>query len=67
MQKLEISDIKDLKVKEIDMKLNSLRTSLFNYKMQIATSGLKQTHYIKIAKKNIARLLTVKNLKKGEE
>ena len=52
----------------IDNKVNELRKQLFDFRMQKGTSGIEKPHVIKVAKKNIARLLTVKNSKtKGEK
>lgn len=63
MQKLELSEISGLDNKQIDAKVKEARTSLFNMRMQKAASGLEKPHAVRIAKGNIARLLTVKNSK----
>lgn len=63
MQKLELSEISGLDNKQIDAKVKEMRTSLFNMRMQKAASGLEKPHTVRIAKGNIARLLTVKNSK----
>lgn len=63
MQKLELSEISGLDNKQIDAKVRELRTSLFNMRMQKTASGLEKPHAVRIAKGNIARLLTVKNSK----
>jgi large subunit ribosomal protein L29 len=39
---------------------DELRLDLFKMKMQKTTSGVEKPHLMKVAKKNIARLLTVK-------
>ena len=66
MQKLELKEINGWNVSEIDAKVNELRRNLFEYRMQMTTSGLEKPHFVKVAKKNIAKLLTVKASKKGE-
>ncbi|MDD0854500.1 50S ribosomal protein L29 [Halobacteriovorax sp. GB3] len=63
MQRLKIEDIKGWDAKQIDAKTAEMRKALFDYRMQKSTSGLEKPHLIKIAKKNIARLLTAKNAK----
>lgn len=66
MQTLKFEDIKGWDAKQVDAKVSELRKELFNMKMAKSTSGLEKPHFIKIAKKNIARLLTAKNVK-GEK
>lgn len=66
MQTLKFEDIKSWDAKQVDAKVSELRKELFNMKMQKTTSGIEKPHLIKIAKKNIARLLTAKNVK-GEK
>lgn len=63
MQRLKIEDIKGWDAKQIDAKTAEMRKALFDYRMQKSTAGLEKPHLIKIAKKNIARLLTAKNAK----
>ena len=63
MQKIELSEISGLDNKQIDAKVKEMRTNLFNLRMQKAASGLEKPHAVRIAKGNIARLLTVKNSK----
>ena len=53
-------DIKKLDDKALDRKVAELRLDVFQMKMQKTTSGIEKPHLIKEAKKNIARLLTVK-------
>ena len=63
MQKLDYSEISGMDNKQIDAKVREFRTELFNMRMQKAAAGLEKPHAVRIAKGNIARLLTVKNSK----
>lgn len=53
-------DIKKLDDKALERKVAELRLDVFQMKMQKTTSGIEKPHLIKEAKKNIARLLTLK-------
>lgn len=53
-------DIKKMDDKALDRKVAELRLDVFQMKMQKTTSGIEKPHLIKEAKKNIARLLTLK-------
>ena len=64
---LKVSDIAAMDEKAIMSKLNESRKELFGLKMDKRTSGLEKPHQLKIAKKNIAKLLTVLNQKKGSK
>ena len=64
MQKLEFKDIKGWSTKEIDAKVSEIRKSMSDLRMQKTTSGIEKPHHLKVAKKNIAKLLTAKA--KGE-
>jgi|GEM_PF-1600259 large subunit ribosomal protein L29 len=61
MAGLKQEEIKDMDSKAIDAKVQSIRVELFNIRMQKAATGaVEKPHTLKIAKKNIARLLTQK-------
>ena len=64
---LKVSDIAAMDEKAITAKVSEFRNELFGLKMDKRTSGLEKPHKLKIVKKNIARLLTVLNQKKGNE
>jgi large subunit ribosomal protein L29 len=53
-------EIKKMDDKALDRKVAELRLDVFQMKMQKTTSGIEKPHLIKEAKKNIARLLTLK-------
>jgi large subunit ribosomal protein L29 len=61
---LKTSEISKLSVKEINEKVASLKNELFNKKFNKFTTGTEKSHLVKELKKDIARLLTVKNAKK---
>ncbi len=60
---LKTSEISKLSVKEINEKVVSLKSELFNKKFNKFTTGSDKPHLVKQLKKDIARLLTVKNAK----
>ena len=62
---LKAEEIKKLDDAALDRKVSDVRVELWGYKMQMGTSGIEKPHLIKVAKKNIARLLTEKNSRKA--
>ena len=58
------SDFSKLSDKELTEKVASLKTELFMKKFNKFTTGNEKPHTVKLLKKEIARLLTVKNAKK---
>ncbi len=60
---LKTSDISKLSAKDINEKVASLRSELFNSKFNKFTTGSEKPHRVKEIKKDIARLLTQKNAK----
>ncbi|BAL81259.1 MULTISPECIES: 50S ribosomal protein L29 [Caldisericum] len=66
---MKIQQIRDMTDQEIENTLKTLRKELFNLRFQLATHQLHNPARIRIVKKDIARLLTVKRereLKKEE-
>ena len=63
MSVLNVSEIKGWDAKAIDAKVTEMRVEMFNLNMQKVASGIEKPHQLKILKKNVARLLTVKNAK----
>ncbi len=57
---LNNDEVKNMDEQAIERKLSELRLDLFKMKMQKTTSGIEKPHLLKDARKNIARLLTVK-------
>lgn len=66
MKKLEMSDIQKLDQKGIEAKVAELRGELFQIRMQKSAAGIEKPHQIRVAKKNIARLLTAKSAQGGK-
>jgi large subunit ribosomal protein L29 len=61
---LKTSEISKLSAKELNEKVATLKSELFNNKFTKFTTGSDKPHTVKQIKKDIARLLTVKNAKK---
>ena len=61
---LKSSEFSKLSVKEISEKVSSLKGELFTKKFTKFTTGTDKPHAVKGLKKDIARLLTLKNAKK---
>jgi large subunit ribosomal protein L29 len=62
---LKAEEIKKMDDAALDRKVSDFRVELWGHKMQMSTSGIEKPHLIKVAKKNIARLLTEKNSRKA--
>jgi large subunit ribosomal protein L29 len=62
---LKSSEISNLGAKELNEKVATLKTELFNKKFNKFTTGSEKPHVVKGLKKDIARLLTAKNAKKN--
>lgn len=54
-------EIRELSPEELDKKIEESRKELFNLRFQMATSQLENTSRVKIVKKDIARMLTIKH------
>ncbi|MFL5784761.1 MAG: 50S ribosomal protein L29 [Bacteriovoracaceae bacterium] len=61
---LKTADISKLSAKELNGKVASLKSELFNNKFTKFTTGTEKPHVVKQLKKDIARLLTFKNAPK---
>lgn len=61
---LKNSEFSKLSVKELTEKVSSLKSELFTKKFTKFTTGTDKPHVAKALKKDIARLLTLKNAKK---
>ncbi|TDJ04358.1 MAG: 50S ribosomal protein L29 [Deltaproteobacteria bacterium] len=62
---LKAKDIKKMDDAGLDRKVSDIRVELWGLKMQMSTSGIEKPHVFKLAKKNIARLLTEKSSRKA--
>ena len=54
-------DLRDLTSDELDRKLAETRQELFNLRFQSVTGALENSARLKLAKREIARILTVRN------
>jgi large subunit ribosomal protein L29 len=63
---LKVSEIKKLDAEAIQQKVTELRRELFNIKLQKNTTSIEKPHLLKELKRDIARLLTVSNLKESK-
>jgi large subunit ribosomal protein L29 len=58
---LRARDLRDLTSDELDRKLAETRQELFNLRFQSVTGALENSAQLKLAKREIARILTVRN------
>ena len=64
---LKMNEISTWDEKAILGKIEALKNEVFSMRMQQSTAGLEKPHKIKDNKKDIARLCTALNQKKGEK
>ena len=57
--------LRDLSDEELNRKMAETRQELFNLRFQSATGALENTARLAIAKREIARILTVQNERQG--
>jgi large subunit ribosomal protein L29 len=62
---MRASELANKSVEELNAELIGLLREQFNLRVQYATGQLNQTHQIKAARRNIARVKTVLNSKVG--
>ena len=62
---MKASEIRELTADELERKLDETRQELFNLRFQAATGALENTARLAIAKREIARILTVQNERQG--
>jgi large subunit ribosomal protein L29 len=62
---LRARELRDLTDDELDLRLADTRQELFNLRFQSATGALEQPARLKHAKREIARILTVRNEREG--
>jgi large subunit ribosomal protein L29 len=58
---LKAKDLRDLSDDELAQRLTETRQELFNLRFQAATGALENTARLALAKREIARILTVQN------
>ena len=67
---MKVTEIRDLRLEEMQTKLNDLREEMFNLRFQHGTGQLENTQKLKQTRKDIARLKTIIQeviLKQGTE
>jgi large subunit ribosomal protein L29 len=62
-----MKDLEGLSIKDLVSKRTELRKKLFSLKMQNQAGALKQTHLIKLTRRNIARVNTALSIKIKEQ
>ena len=60
-------ELRDLTDDELERRLHDTRQELFNLRFQSATGALENSARLKLAKREIARILTVRNERAGVE
>jgi large subunit ribosomal protein L29 len=60
---LKARDLRELSVDDLERKLSETRQELFNLRFQSATGALENPARIRVAKREIAKVLTVLNEK----
>ncbi len=61
MISLRARDLRDLTDEELELRLADTRQELFNLRFQAATGALENTTRLKLAKREIARILTTQH------
>ena len=56
---MKARQLRDLTSEELDQRLHETRQELFNLRFQAATGSLENTARIRLAKREIARILTI--------
>ena len=59
-------DLRDLSDEELENRLADTRRELFNLRFQAATGALENTTRLRLARREIARILTVRNDRAAE-
>ena len=59
-------ELRDLSDEELEAKLHDRRQELFNLRFQAATGALENSARLRLAKREIARILTVRNERASE-
>jgi len=66
-KRILMKDLEGLSIKDLVSKRTELRKKLFSLKMQNQAGALKQTHLIKLTRRNIARVNTALSIKIKEQ
>ena len=63
---MKTSEIRDLKIEEVESKLADARKELMKYRFQQVTGQLTDTSRLRILRRDIARMMTVLNQRRAE-
>ena len=63
---MKASELRAKSVDELQAALSGELEKQFKMRMQLSTGQMKETHEVKLARRNIARIKTVLNEKAGE-
>lgn len=63
---MKTSEIRDLKIEEVESKLADAREELMKYRFQQVTGQLTDTSRLRILRRDIARMMTVLNQHRAE-
>jgi large subunit ribosomal protein L29 len=63
---LRARNLRNMSDEELDEKLHEVRQELFNLRFQSATGALENSARVRLAKREIARILTVQNEREAE-
>jgi large subunit ribosomal protein L29 len=63
---MRVRQLRDLTDVELDRRLEETRQELFNLRFQSATGALENSARLRLAKREIARILTVRNEREDE-
>ena len=61
------SELKNKSLDELEKVSLEEQKNHFNLKVRLSTGQLSETHLLKVARKNIARIKTIMNLKSGND
>jgi large subunit ribosomal protein L29 len=64
---LRARELRDMSDAELEEKLHDRRQELFNLRFQAATGALENPSRVRLAKREIARILTVRNERAATE
>lgn len=63
---MKASELREKSIDELNQSLSTELKQQFKLRMQLATGQLTETHLVKLARRNAAKIRTVLNQKAGE-
>lgn len=67
MKALKPDQLRKMTTRELQQKLDELKTELYRLRVQHAVAQLRDTNSLKMTKRNIARVLTILNERRRAE